>query len=400
MLRELPPTAGLAPALTDLVGGRADLEGELAAFLRTSSVQLTCSASAGLIIAFEYLKTRSPGRTVIVPGYTCPLVVLAAAKAGLCVQPCDLQPGTFDLDLGVLTRLLTRETLCVVATHWGGALSNVAAIREAVRRTAEGVFVIEDAAQAFGASVHGAPVGFSGDIGVFSFAAGKGLTLFEGGALVSSSQRTMAGLREVAAALLPRDIKRELRRSLELVAYTLLYRPSGLSVVHGLPARYHMSRGDMAKALGDEFDDITMHRVGSWRTSFGARALRRFPAHLAAARDRFARLAGRLGTLPGVEVQSPATGENPSATYVILSFADPARADVVLRDGLSQGLGISRMFAFPLDQYPALSRLMAPASLPVAATMAACSVTVGTSAYMTQAEEDRVVELISGQASA
>src|SRR6266849_6492776 len=101
MFHELPPTAGLPPRFGDLLSfwGSDDLEGALAAYLGVPEVQLESSASACLVVALEYLKTRTSRRTVIVPGYTCPLVVIAAKQAGCRVIACDTVPGGFDLDL-------------------------------------------------------------------------------------------------------------------------------------------------------------------------------------------------------------------------------------------------------------------------------------------------------------
>jgi perosamine synthetase len=395
MPRELPPTSGLGPRVLDLVGGRAQLEPDLAAFLGVDAALLTCSATAGLVIAFEHLKTLSPARTAILPGYTCPLVAMAAREAGLAVRLCDLAPGTFDLDPRHLERLLDRDALCVIVTHWGGALANVEAVREVVRRTAKNTFIVEDAAQAFGARVGRRSVGLSGDVGVFSFAAGKGFTLYEGGALVSSSPGMMAGLREVAARLLRPDLLWEARRSAELLAYTLLYRPWGLYFAHGIPTRYWMARGDMAKALGDTAKGIPLHRVGRWRRSVGSRSLQRLPRHLAATRDRFARIGRTLGALPGLQVHPSRDGESPTGTYVIVTLASAARAEQVLRQGATLGLGVSRLFAFTLDRYPELSGLVGESALPVAADMAARSVTVGTSGYVSRADEHKIAALFA-----
>ena len=65
----------------------------------------------------------------------------------------------------------------------------------------------------------------------------------------------------------------ELRRSIELLGYAMLYRPSGLRMAYGKPLEKSLSRGDWVEAAGDDFDDlIAQHRLGRWRQSVGAKA--------------------------------------------------------------------------------------------------------------------------------
>ena len=95
-------------------------------FLGIDEFQLESRASACLVIALEYLKTRTARRTVVIPAYTCPIVVVAAKQAGCRVIACDTIAGGFDLDH--LATLIDSDTLCIVVTHYGGALTDIARI--------------------------------------------------------------------------------------------------------------------------------------------------------------------------------------------------------------------------------------------------------------------------------
>ncbi len=289
---EMPPTSGLPPRFGDLFGKPTEAFDEaVAAFVGAPSALITCSGTAAMVIAFTALGRKSRRRTVIVPGYTCPLVPLAAARAGLTVVACDTLPGSFELDLDRLAQLANDDTLCVVPTHYGGALTDVARVTAVVKKLAPDAAILEDTAQAFGARWQGVSAGLAGDIGIFSFAAGKGLTLFEGGAMVCRDPALMLELRAVADELLPLDPVFELRRAVELVGYHLAYNPVGLRLVYGRPRRYWLTRGDEIRACADDIPEvIPLHRVSLWRQALGARALRRLPAHLAETRRIFAEI--------------------------------------------------------------------------------------------------------------
>jgi dTDP-4-amino-4,6-dideoxygalactose transaminase len=394
-LRELPPTAGLAPRIADLFERpAASLEDALCGWLDVDSVQLASSGTASLYIVFEHLKTLSAARVVIVPAYTCPLVALAAAKAGLSVHACDVQKKRFDYDADALLALLDSHVLCVVATHWGGALSDTVPIRRALAARAPGAFLVEDCAQAFGGTVHGRPVGFSGDAGVFSFAVGKGLTLFEGGCIVSRDDRMRAGLKAAGACLLKPDRITEVRRQLELVAYHLAYRPAALRVAYGRPRRYWMRRNNLARALGDEQSSIPVHPLGRWRKRVAANAIRRLPAHLEASRAILRRLSSRLAGIEGIDVHSSPLGAVPPATFAFVSFTCAEVAMGLLRDAAALGTGISKLYAHVLDGYRHIPDGVVHGTHPNATDLAARTLTMTTSPYMTPEDEDDVIGLI------
>src|SRR5437763_4792432 len=156
--REIPPTAGLPLEWRDFVRARRPFESALAEMLEVPEAQVECSGTAALIVALTALRTLSSRRRVIVPAYTCPLVVLAITHCGLQPVACDVRANGFDLAPEQLQALCDDDTLAVLPTHLGGRLADVAAAATIAR--AAGAWVIEDAAQALGAT----SVGLRGDI--------------------------------------------------------------------------------------------------------------------------------------------------------------------------------------------------------------------------------------------
>src|SRR5581483_10959144 len=118
-----------------------------------------------------------------------------------------------------------EDTLAIIPTHLGGRVADVASAKNIALRF--GASVIEDAAQAFGATWQGQPVGAMGDAGFYSLAVGKGLTLYEGGVLIARDEGLRRRLHETGEQIAPYRLTRELRRLLELAGYAALYRPSG-----------------------------------------------------------------------------------------------------------------------------------------------------------------------------
>ena len=396
---ERAPTAGLPPHLADLFGlGRGDdgLQQSICRLTGAAEALLLSSGTACLFTVFEHLRRGSDRRTVIVPAYTCPLVVMAARQAGLKVIACDVSPTRFDLDLDQLARLIDRDTLCVVPTHYGGWLTDVAAVRNSIAARDGAVAIVEDAAQAFGASWDGRSVGLAGDVGMFSFAAGKGLTLFEGGALVAADGGQIEALRGTSRPLIRPAPLIEAQMSTLLAGYHLLYNRIGIQLVYGAPKRSSLARGDDISAAGDRFaGPIRVHSVGGWRRGVASRALPRLPAHLVAVRASFDRLAGALAArCPGLDVHVPAAPARPSATFLFATLpAAPATAGIIDRLWRSR-LGIAKQFTRAIGDYPYLAGDLLPSPTPNARDLAARTVTISTSADLGERDIETIVQAI------
>lgn len=396
MPRELPPTAGLPPRWSDLaaLSGPDDLEGALAAFLGVPEVQLESSATACLVIALDYLKTRTSRRTVIIPGYTCPLVVIAAKQAGCRVIACDNVAGGFDLDLDHLARLIGPDTLAVIPTHYGGALTDVARVRNFVRGVSPEIAIVEDAAQAFGATWNGKPVGVDSDIGIHSFGVGKGFTIFKGGALVARDGDIRAGLRAAAKRLVHPSFAMEARRTIELIFYHLLYNPRGLAWAYGRPRRHWLAHGRPEKAIGDEHSlTVVLHPVGAFRRRVGVRSLPRLAAHIADARARRLALAHLLETSRSRLKPYLGSGE-PNAFFLFAMADTPADLDAVLGKTWTGPLGVTKLFMHAIGRYEAMAPMLEPSLTPNAERLAATTLTITTSSFMTAADMVATAEAV------
>lgn len=380
---ELPPTAGLPLRWSDLGPGPANLAGVVAAQLGTPPLQLECSGSACLLIALLTLRALQPQRRrVVVPAYTCPLVAIVVHQAGLELQLCDLRHGHYDMDPVALRAACDERTLAVIPTHLAGRVADVADALAVARSV--GAYVIEDAAQALGARQDGVSVGLAGDVGFFSLAAGKGLSIYEGGLLLTHDATLREQLMQTAAHSVPRSLRWECRRSIELLAYAALYRPRGLRLAYGNPLRRALHRHDPIAAVGDDFAlTIPLHRVGSWRQAVGAHAAERMPGFLAVLTAQAKRRRSRLRRISGIEVLEDAAGDQGTWPFFLLLCTDQPQRDAVLSELWTAGLGVSRLFIHALPDYPYLTDIVPAQAVPNARDFASRSMTISNSPWLT-----------------
>ena len=387
---ELPPTAGLPLRLGDLRPGAPALADNLAALLGTPPLQLECSGTASLLIALTTLRELQPQRRrVVVPAFTCPLVAIAVQQAGLELELCDLRHGHCDMDPAALRAACDERTLAIIPTHLAGRVADVDDALAVARQV--GAYVIEDAAQALGARRDGVSVGLAGDVGFFSLAAGKGLSIYEGGLLLARDPSLRERLARTAARLVPHNSGMEWKRRIELLGYAALYRPRGLRLAYGNPLRRALRRGDPVAAVGDDFPlTIPLHRVGRWRQAVGAHAAVRLPAFLDRLSAQAQRRLPRLRQIGGVELLDDPAGAHGTWPFLLLLLPDRQRRDAALDQLWPSGYGVSRLFIHALPDYAYLAGIVPARDVPHARDFAARSLTIGNSPWMTDADFEAV----------
>jgi 8-amino-3,8-dideoxy-alpha-D-manno-octulosonate transaminase len=122
-----------------------------------------------------------PGDEVIIPGYMWVACLSSVIRAGAIPRLVDVD-DTFTMDPNDLERKINSRTKAVLDVHMSGACGDIERVADICRR--HNVLLIEDVAQANGASFHGKPLGSFGDIAIFSFQYNKNMTSGEGGMIV------------------------------------------------------------------------------------------------------------------------------------------------------------------------------------------------------------------------
>lgn len=170
-------------------------EAELAAYLGTEHVLGVASGTDALELALRAVMPA--GRSVVVTAANCGgYTTTAARRAGLEVRYVDVDPTDHLVTSATLSAVLDESVGVVVVTHLYGRAADVAAIREVCAPL--GIKVLEDCAQALGATTAEGRVGSLADIAAFSFYPTKNLgAIGDGGAIATRSDETAEAVREL-----------------------------------------------------------------------------------------------------------------------------------------------------------------------------------------------------------
>ncbi|HMD31923.1 MAG TPA: DegT/DnrJ/EryC1/StrS family aminotransferase [Candidatus Acidoferrales bacterium] len=170
-------------------------ESEIAEFCGTLHAVGVASGTDALLLALRAAGV-GPGDEVIVPAFS--YIATADAVSLLGAKPvfCDVLRDTFDLDPAQLKSHITPRTRAVVPVHLFGQMADMDRILPLAR--AAQIAVIEDAAQAIGATCNGHSAGSMGDYGCLSFFPTKNLgACGDAGMVVTSSAESAARLRSL-----------------------------------------------------------------------------------------------------------------------------------------------------------------------------------------------------------
>jgi dTDP-4-amino-4,6-dideoxygalactose transaminase len=168
------------------IGGEAvtQFEEEWAAYCGTRFAVGVANGTDALHLAIRALDI-GPGDEVVVPANTFVATVEAIVLAGARPRFADVDPSTLLLTAEGLEAAVTPATKAVAAVHLYGQMPDMDAIGQTAERL--GLLVVEDAAQAQGATWQGGRAGSFGAVGCFSFYPGKNLGAFgDAGAVVTS----------------------------------------------------------------------------------------------------------------------------------------------------------------------------------------------------------------------
>ena len=298
------------------------LEREFAAVAGTGHAVGTASGTAALVLAFLALRARSgPGRDeIVVPAYTFGATACAALLAGLRPRFVEIDPRTWGLDPNDLAAVDPARVVAVAPVHLHGLPCDLDEVLAWAR--AHGVGVVEDCAQAHGATYRGRHVGSFGDIGCFSLQSSKHLGAGEGGIVVTSDEQLAAHVRSMCSfGFSAGDVD-----GLEGGLLAGEARRDGYSVF-----REHRREGGM-------------NRLQEFPAALARVQLARLGRDLARVRAASAELLARIGRLPGIVV--PETPEDRDHVYhkvrigldleVLAPGGEPWRARDALRARLHE----------------------------------------------------------------
>jgi dTDP-4-amino-4,6-dideoxygalactose transaminase len=262
-------------------------EEEVAARARTAHALAVNAGTSALYLALTGVGV-GPGDEVIVPGFTFVATISAVVYARALPVLAEVD-ATFNLDPADVEARITPRTKAIVAVHMLGAAARIEELHDLARR--HGLALIEDAAQAFGASYRGRWLGTFGDIGAYSFNEYKTITCGDGGMVVTDDEQ----LYRRCFAMHDQGHSPD-RKGVEVGARPML----------GLNFRMTEVQGAVLLAQ--------------------LRKLDRIRSHLRDNRDVVWRL---LEELPGLGFRELLDPDGDLATHLVVVFPDPATASAV-----------------------------------------------------------------------
>jgi 8-amino-3,8-dideoxy-alpha-D-manno-octulosonate transaminase len=161
-----------------------EFEAAFARRMDTPHALAVSSCTAALRVALAALDV-GPGDEVVIPCFTFVATAEAVIAAGADLVIVDVDES-LNMDPKALEAAITERTKAVIPVHMLGAPADMAPILDIARK--RGVRVIEDAAQGCGGTYRGQALGTLGDMGAYSFDAGKVIITGEGGMVVTADR--------------------------------------------------------------------------------------------------------------------------------------------------------------------------------------------------------------------
>jgi len=161
-------------------------EQKLQQFLGAKYAIAVNSGTAALHLALLALELRG-GDEVIVPSLSFASCAHVVVLCGAVPVFCEVSQDSLTIDLADAQSRITQKTRAIMPVHLGGRTCQMDQILQLARE--HNLYVIEDAAQAFGSKYKGFAAGTWGNIGCYSFDPIKNITCAGGGAIVTRDDR-------------------------------------------------------------------------------------------------------------------------------------------------------------------------------------------------------------------
>ncbi len=295
---------------------------------------------AAFQLALEALALEKGGE-IIFPVFTFPVIPMVAKMLGYKPVFCEIDPETFNSGPEHIAAKITDKTAAVVATHLFGQPCPIRDIVDLVRK--RNIRVLEDCAHACGVRVGGQQVGTFGDIGIFSFAEGKNMPCFGGGAIATRDEAIARRAQSVLSRAPMPGKNTILKKAFSIWVKWLLTRPSifGLTGYPVLRLKLLLGQPLMDSAVGDELlgefsgSVPRVSRFANLQAAIGLLQLEQIDAFNAGARRNAEILTENLKGLTGVKPPRSVSGDH-IYVYYPLSVAPEKRDDLrrfLLRHG-------------------------------------------------------------------
>ncbi|HEY6968026.1 MAG TPA: DegT/DnrJ/EryC1/StrS family aminotransferase [Candidatus Angelobacter sp.] len=319
-------------------------ENDFADFIGADYAISTSNGTTALHLALTGLGI-GPGDEVIVPDLTFIASAATIAQTGATPVFADVSRADWNITVEEVLRKRTPRTRAVLPVHLYGNPADCEAIAEAV----PDLLMIEDAAEACGASRNGRKTGTFGTAGAFSFYANKVITTGEGGMVVTGDRQLAERLRVLRGHGMAPD------RKYFHPELGFNYRMTALQAAIG---RSQLQRIDTVLAL--------KRKIASWYEE-------------------------RLAEIPQIELHAASTPEKEGVYWMYsILLPDSATRERVM-DALAEDRIETRPFFLPMSTLPPF-RQQSAEGLPVSLDLSRRGMNLPSSPLLTEEEVDRVCD--------
>jgi len=321
-------------------------ENDFSAYIGSSHAVSTMNGTTALHLALTALGIAR-GDEVIVPDLTFIASAAAVAATGATPVFADVSRSDWNITPEEVLRLKTRRTKAVLVVHLYGNPADC----EAISQAAPDLLLIEDAAEACGASRNCRKAGSFGLAGAFPFYANKVITTGEGGMIVTNDGELAEHLRFLRGHAMRPQRK-----------------------------YYHPELG---------FN----YRMTALQAAIGRSQLQRIDDILARKRQIASWYAERLAELPGIELH-PASSPEAQGVYWMYSILLPDfAARELVANTLSEQEIETRPFFLPMSSQPPFSKILSR-RLPVSYELSRRGLNLPSGPLLTENEVDRICDCI------
>ena len=330
------------------------LETELAHFCGARHA-VSCASGTDALVLVLMAKGIGPGDAVICPSFTFCATAEVVALLGATPVFADVDEATFNIDPASLERAIAKarrlglKSKAVIPVDLFGLPAEHATIADIA--AAENMFVLDDAAQAFGADYHGRPLGTFGLATATSFFPAKPLGCYgDGGAILTDDD--------------------------ELAALLVSLRVHGQSTV-------------------DKYDNVRVGLTGRLDTIQAAILLEKlkiFPEEIVARNAAAERYSNALGNLAGV----PRVPEGLTSVWAQYTIrVEPGRRGELAARLKAEGIPTAVYYPKPLHRQGAYERFpYAEGGLPVSDQLAEEVISLPMHPYLDEPTQDRIIDAV------
>lgn len=369
-------------------GNAESFAAALAARLGVRHIFGVCSGRAALWLILKSLARLRPGRNVVaLPAYTCFSVAASIARCDMKMLPVELLPESLDFDLASLDAAPVGRLLCLVSANLFGLVNDGERLAEAAH--AHGAYMVDDAAQAFGATRGGRFAGTQGDVGFYSLARGKALGSTQGGLIVTNSDSIAAAIAAELARLEAAPAASEAGVVVRSGIYAAFLHPRLFWLPRSLP---FLKLGMTEFAPGfpvARLPKLSRALLPSMTALLGETS--RTPQRNAVA------IAERLACQPRFELPHPGGNCRPSYPRFPVLATDASMRWEAVRRLQASGIGASSFYPAAICDIPGIERHMAVPNFhrPRAEELAARIFTLPTHAYVGPREIERMTTILA-----